>query len=87
MSHLTPEKINLMSIANARFRNGNWNILVMSPEKIGYKLFFEGSESDTDEEVKTRVIELLSEMEEKENSLLPNNQSSTRETLNNITLE
>lgn len=88
MSHLTPEKISLMEISNAKFRNGQWNILVMSPEKIGYKLFFDGAESDTDQEIKTKVIELLSEMEEKENAPLTNNNPhSNRETIQGTTLE
>ena len=65
MAKLTQDKIDLMEISNAIFRNGVWSVLVMSPEKIGYRLFFEGSESDKDEDIIAKSIEKLLEFEEK----------------------
>ena len=83
MARLTQQKINLMEITNAIFRNGFWNILVMTPERIGYRLFFEGLDTDTDDDIKTKASELLSEMEEKENAVIPKreNQPINRETI------
>lgn len=67
MSKLTQDKIDSMEISNAVFRNGSWSVLVMDAQKIGYRLFFEGSELDTDEDIINKVTEILLETEEKSN--------------------
>ena len=55
----------LMEIVNVIFRNGYWHVLIVDSERIDYKVFFEGLETDTDEEIIDRAKNILLETEEK----------------------
>lgn len=84
MAKLTTQEISNFKIVRAIFESEKWNILVSDENNLIYSVRFDGSESDDNTTLLTKINEVLLETEKYEPMVIP--QPVTREDLIGLTL-
>lgn len=84
MAKLTTQEISNFKIVRAIFESEKWNILVSDENNLIYSVRFDGSESDDNTTLLTKINEALLETEKYEPAVIP--QPVTREDLIGLTL-